>query len=268
MIRSKNILTAAMLFSVLLLTPGTSLAVRGEQEKPSTTRITGMNTTHYASPSPAIWVPVPQDISGVIDGVLRDYLHLPQEAAKIISSLHYSAHQGIDLYGHPNKPDVWFRHFPAAGGSKGGLAFSMRLGCDGLRNQLSALRRAGVQDLPSSVVQSCDWMTRFPTGRLETGLLLFLVNQDGTLEPVHEVPGRFFPQITPAMMEELKIRGISTPYIAPGGFAGSHHMWVFMEADPDRALPDDTPGYDKQGVVDGGMLVWTGSGFEIQHVER
>ena len=88
MIRSKNILTAAMLFSVLLLTPGTSLAVRGEQEKPSTTRITGMNTTHYASPSPAIWVPVPQDISRVIDGVLRDYLHLPQEAAKIISSLH------------------------------------------------------------------------------------------------------------------------------------------------------------------------------------
>lgn len=81
------------------------------------------------------------------------------------------------------------------------------------------------------------------------------------------MPGKFFPQITAALMEELKIRGISTPYIAPGGFAGSHHMWVFMEADPERALLDDTPGYDKQGVVDGGMLVWTGSGFEIQHAE-
>lgn len=145
MIRSPKILVAAMLFSALLLMPGTTLAISGEQEKPSTTRITGMDTTYYASPSPAIWVPVPQAISGMIDGVLRDYLQLPSEAAKIISSLHYSAHQGIDLYGHPNKPDVWFRHFPAVGGSKGGLAFSMRLGCDGLRNQLSVLRRAGQQ---------------------------------------------------------------------------------------------------------------------------
>ena len=265
---SKNILVAAMLFSALLLKPGTSLAVRGEQEEPSTTRITGMATTHYASPSPAIWEPVPQDISRVIYIVLRDYLLVPQEAAKIISSLHYSAYQGIDLYGHPNKPDVWFRHFPAVGGSKDGLAFSMRMGCDGLRSQLNALRRAGVQDLPSSVLQSCDWMTRFPTGRLETGLLLFLISPDGKLEPVHEVPGSFFPKITPAMMGALKVRGISAPYIAPGRFPGLNHMWVFMEQDPDRPLPDDTPGYDNQGMVDGGMLVWTGSGFEIQHAER
>lgn len=267
MIRSHKHLVAAMLFSASLLVPGTTPAACGEQDRTSTTRITGMDTTHYGAPSPATWVPVPQNISRMIDAVLRDYLQLPQDAAKIISSLKYSTHQGIDLYGHPNKPDVWFRHFPAIGGSKDGLAFSMRLGCDGLRNQLSVLRRAGVQDLPSSVLQGCDWVTRFPTGRLETGLLLFLVSPSGKLEPVHEVPGRFFPKITPTMMEELKNRGISTPYIAPGGFSGSTHMWVFMEADPDRPLPDDTPGYDNQGLVDGGMLVWTGSGFEIQHGE-
>lgn len=94
--------------------------------------------------------------------------------------------------------------------------------------------------------------------------MLFLANADGSLEPVHVVPGTFFPLITETMMAQLQQRGVGRPFISPGGYSRNRHMRVVMEEDPDRPLPSDTPGYDNEGTVYGGVLVWTGSGFEIQ----
>jgi hypothetical protein len=271
MIRSH---TSAVLGSVLsaflLWGAGASQGMCSERRREVSTHVTGMDTLYYAPATPAHWVELPRDLSIVLHGVAHDHLHMPPEVAKIIFSLKYAKDESADIYGHPNRPDMWFRRFPAISGGKHGLAVSIRLGCDDLENQVINLRRAGVQGLPPTALPGCQWLSTFPTGRLETGLLLFLVNPEGVLEPVHDVPGIFFPQITPAMMAQLQQRGAGEPFITVSGFDNREHMEVMIEHDPERALPYDTPGYGipYENAVYGGILVWTGSGFEIRQTDQ
>lgn len=262
-------LVPAVLFSGLLFGPGISPGVCSEQEAPTMTRVTGMRTTHYMSASTGKLVELPPEISSVLGKVLREHLHMPRGAEKIILSMKYAEEPQWDIYGNSYRPDVWVRRFTGVEGGKNGLAVSIRLGCNDLQNKQFELRLAGVQDLPADILPSCDWLTTFPTGRLETGLLLFLASSDGALEPVHEVRGTFFPQITPAMMAQLQQRGAGEPFITVSGFDNRENMEVMIEHDPERALPYDTPGYGipYENAVYGGMLVWTGSSFEIRQTD-
>lgn len=255
--------TVALVLLVLAV-PTASLAC--DRTEVGHTKVTGMDTMPYRGHSADGTEVLPELEVGLLLEAGVNHLHVPEPVMRMIASLEFQGEQQLGIYGRFPWVNLWIRRFAGREGERDGVALSMELGCDHLRSMAHERGGTWIDGERYSPLTGCQWLRTLPAGRLTTGLRLFLVNTDGTLEPVVEVPGVIFPKINDAMMRHLQQQGISPAYLEPVGRPPGRHMQVLMEPDPDRSIPLDTPGYDIDAyLVYGGHLAWTGAGFQIQH---